>query len=388
MRHGRSSALRAFVLLPLLGGAACTLLNSLDGYSRAAPSPREDASDVEASTCTLALPPEPPKDAGGRNIGPLYFAVNRFVFSIQSSAKDSGLPPEKSGYDQDGRCTCPVDEGSCLQPLPVTRTVCDRPNGIDNQMADFFEEVLNSAALATGLAKALDPNAYVTSGLTSLMFKLEDWDGTANDSTVTLVVNGSGPLEFSSLPRDGGAVGKAPYLTASAFIPAFDGNDRWSVVVPPAPTTSAAYVRDGILVTRERIKLALGPTEFPIDYGALTAKISNTDGRYTLSDGILTGRVSALSFLTSLQGIDDPTAPGSHLCEGKSAVYAALKTTLCALVDLAETPFGAPATLPCASISAGIGFTATQIEAGSRYTPPKGSELPCGANYTPTGCQP
>lgn len=380
-------------LVSLLSGASCTLLNSLDGYSggqgdastvRDAETDSSLAPDADAGpSCDHARPPQksdPALDAPGNFT--VRFATSSYVLSLSTGAPDSGLEPGHSGFDLDNLCTCAPDEPACVNKF-AKAAACDLAQGIDNASATLFNSLNPFINSSPDFAAAFDSNRYIRNGVYTILFEIANWNGTDNDSTVLFRVIGSGPLENSTIGRDGGAPPTPPGATpsASAWVPASDGKDVWAYDDRGVQTDSNAYVRNGVIVSFANTQFKLGRVSYPIEYGTITAKIGKTNGLYTLSEGLVGGRVSATALLTGLQQLDDPTSgTATPLCRDRSPVFDTLHKLICRNIDLASTPANDGKDLPCESLSAGIGFSAVESKFGSKYSPPVDNH-PCGVDY-------
>jgi hypothetical protein len=356
-------------LFLLLTAAACTIFNSLDGYTRTLGPDAGDAG-TPPPACARKLPPGRPDAApefGRHDGGLLVFAVRTYELERQLPGSDAGLPPDRLGYDLDGKCTCP-EERSCLNG---DAPLCDAEDsgGVDNHSSDFFTKFLSYAKVLDGGAQ-VDPNALVKNGVNTILLELSGWNGEPNDDRVTVRANGSGPLERSS--HWGGLGSGIPIGQVDGGAVVWDGQDTWMFRDVDAVIDDRAYVSDGELVSTAEINLQLGSLKYAISGGIISASLEKSDGGYRLARGLVTGRIGDTALLTALGGI---AFGGESVCEGSEAFKFA-KSEICGLVDIAEVSGNDNEGRTCRALSVGIGFVAELAKRGKLETVPP-TPKPC-----------
>jgi hypothetical protein len=343
------------------------------------------AADVDASsavgadamTCNHAEPPAAPLDVeGGVGDLDLTFAANSLDLGVRF---DGGDPP-LVGYDLDGLCTCP-DDPSCA-PVDPDDMHCDQPGGRDTAINGVFETF---AVLSGG---TFDPTAYsaqVQAGTNGLLVRVQNYDGSPNDTHVAVSVY----LSTGTVAPDGGVA-----------VPRWDGTDMWALdsesVVTNAGGTSAfpvhfdvdAYVANHVLVAKTDFPILLyaGPaTGTAILDGTdmvLTATLTALDeGGYALADGMIAGRVPVARVPLGMSGVISGDA--GFICPGSSE-YDALKLDVCRAADLPSAVGAVDAAATCDALGFGIAFAAVEASMGPIATrTPSGS--PC-ADAGPATC--
>ena len=377
--------LRLLLLLPaaaLAGGiwAGCTLYGpdllvtgSDAGGDAAAPEGgnegglRADAGDggvdgdgsSEGGTCVLAHPPPPPtKDdpSDGGDID-ILLAVRTFDLGL-----NDGGPPPLIGYDLDGLCTCP-GAADCVATSGGGSN-CDQLEGRDNAGGALLQQFY---MLSGGSFFSPDSlNAQIAAGLDTLLVRVRNYNGTANDTQVELslyISDGTTPLS------DGGA----------PPVPVWNGQDAWIVdsrsvfgasgpPILPLQYDSAAYVVGGVLVANPKdffVPLQLDSSDLMVlelQAGIVTGNLAQAGGGWTITDGVLDGRLLASNLLSAFAYINDPDPPGGDLCQS-SPFYSALKGLVCTGLDITSDP-SAPHSQTCDALSLGIGFAAQSAQFG------------------------
>jgi hypothetical protein len=353
---------------------------AIDAELEAAPI---DARPDVVDTCAHARWPGPPAADDPSPQANIVFvdALRTLDLGIR---RDGGAPP-RFGYDLDQQCTCPSPD-SCNTQASATR--CDDDAGRDNTGGDLLRvfgtfNVINQD----------DLNANLQQGLYGLLIQIRDYNGTANDTQVTvsvLVSNGANGIQ------DGG----------SFPVPKDDGNDRWTidpasllggaslsgtdcgknnVACTPIHYDNKAYVSDHVLVASLDFPMSLGGsgsmTAIVLELAGsiVTAKIAPIGKSYGLEDGQIAGRWPTTKLLTGLAALPDPLTPGRFLC-ADDPTYVDLKKNICASRDIVTDPKLDRREVDCDALSVALGFRATPALLGEVWQ--KGSPPPhCGASY-------
>ncbi len=324
---------------------------------------------ADGDTCDHAEPPprpaaDDPSDGGDIEILSALASVD---FNL---AGDAGV----IGFDLDRTCTCPGPESCVAQSNGNPH--CDDARGRDNSGGALIQQFSS----LTSVLDATKLDQHIAQGLYSLVLRVRGYNGTANDSQVSVAAfssNGTVPLDDA---------GTNP-------VPKHDGTDQWgidpaSVVGTPPPYVAAyeddaAYVSGGVLVANVSFPFSIG-TSFGanflrLDGAYLVATLAKTAGGYTLS-GVVTGRWDTRNLLTGMQAIKDPFNPGQFLC-GTNATYAAFKAAICAAADIASESASDNTGAPCNALSLAVGFQAEPAQLGGIL--PSGTRpTPCGATYS------
>jgi hypothetical protein len=349
---------------------ACTLLNPLDAYGP--PVPKIDAAIDAAedagvdSACRRATWPARPSAEDTASVDEIVFAAE----SIDVAAPDGGTAP--IGYDLDGVCTCP-EPSSCLRPLGA-KPVCDEPDsgGIDLGGTEFLEQALSVAG------GSVRTTAQINRGDRGLLFRLKNYNGTADDKRVEFAIFLSGGNE--------GAQSGTP------MIPKRDGTDAWTVdpkslfggVGPPYRPLYVdpdAYVSEGTLVASIKFPLSLSTVVMRLEAATLTAKVTRVGTGYRLDEGHVVGRWATRDLLTALDTIADPTgAPGTGLC-GDSGLYQQLKENICGAVDITADPLLDNKGAFCNALAVRVLFTAGPAKLGALFGLAAGLHR-CGDQWT------
>lgn len=371
------------LVLALATGAACVAYYACAVYEPSLLLATSDAgADVgppgdgggDGDTCAHARVPARTgrEDDGGAPPGDLIFAVNSIDFDVDAGGKDL------VGYDLDDVCTCP-GQPSCKNAKPT----CDDSHGRDNGGGALFA----SFSSLSDAFKADAVNLRFQDGTMSLLVRVRNYNGTANDPQVETAVFLSNGTEGS---EDGGTPTK----------PNFDGNDVWTVepksllggiappyIPDPDNVDTSSYVVSGKLVasiSRALISFAAAPG----GASSLTAELSGvlvtgdlgSDGKggFSLSNLLLAGRWPTRRFLTALATVRNPI--GNEFLCGDSGVYASVKGLMCANRDITALPQGDNTNAPCDALSFAVRLTATPAKLGSVYAGPTPLQ-PCGPQW-------
>lgn len=281
--------------------------------------------------------PDPP---GGSDDG----VNNTFVIAIHSVDMGEGAP-NPPGYDLDHQCTCFHDAGPTC--VPRVGTSCDAPDGVDNAAA----KLINLVATATGGGAFGSSffSAKANEGGWSLLLQISGYNGMPDDPQVEVAL-------FAS-PGMGGAT------------PAWNGTDAWPVsaasvtngdITQPLYKSAGAYVANNVLVAaapavdltisgaNERITIRLTA-------GVITGTLESLGTGWRIADGIIAARWYEPDIFAALSSYRSNS--GSPLCTDAPIAYNTAKATICNSLDILKDA-SLPKSLPCDSLSMGIGFKA------------------------------
>jgi hypothetical protein len=332
-----------------------------------------DDAGGSAATCaqTHAVPPGRPTaadDGGdGNDIAPVVAALRTIDIGVSGDV-DAAVPP--FGYDLDNDCTCPGPPSCAPSKTAPPGIACDDEAGRDNTDIQLFR--LLPGAASTGTTQI---NQGLTAGQYGLLFVITNYNGTPNDSQVTVTFYVSNGLNRSP---DGGIP-----------TPLFNGNDDWTIdpnsVAGGQPVFSdeIAYVSNNIVVANlAQLPVVFGDRSF---LGGATMQLSDAvvvgqlqlvsvadgDGgalRLALSGGTIAGRWPTSKILGTLATIP---AEGGFLCgtdpsPSNRVDYSIFKRVICGNADITQlqgndnkTPLA-----PCDAISVGMQFTAAPAQLG------------------------
>ena len=317
------------------------------------------------SKCTPVQPPAP-ADASGPSSGDIELVAVVRQFNLSGTIGDGGAPPG-TNFDVDGLCSCIDLAPTCNPPWPDAGYPCDDLTAVDNALGSFFKTV-SALPIDVIASQALSTGAF------SLMLDVKHYDGTPNDTQVTVTVFDLAGLSPST-PSDPDAGPPAPK---------WDGTDVWDVesgslasgadskdpsLWLPRYTDGKAYVRDGVLVAHLTYVLPVG---FPgirnalrVQQGLITARIGDIGNGPEVLDGTLSGVAPAPDLLDVI-GLFHITPDGPPLCLSTETAYATLKSQACPFVDQRIAALGGDDTANfCNSFSLSLGFTASRGKLGA-----------------------
>ncbi len=257
-----------------------------------------------------------------------------------------------------------------------TTSHCDDSQGRDNAGGALIQQF---SQLTSQLSTA-KINSDIAQGLDSMILRVTNYNGTANDTQVSLAVfnsNGTVPLTDAGLNPT----------------PKLDGTDQWGIdpasltgTPPPYVATNeddTAYVTGNVLVANVSFPFGLGESfgsNFLLLDGAfLVGTITTTSSGYAIT-GVVTGRWDTRNLLTGMQGLKDPLNPGMFLC-GTDPTYLGFKNAICGAADIASIATSDNTGAPCDALSLAVGFTSGAALLGGVLTH-NPSPDPCGATYS------
>jgi hypothetical protein len=325
--------------------------------SKDAPVVKHDsgADASEASVCGSLQPPGPPApDASG--------GTTSFVVALRSV--DMGDKGDIPGYDLDKVDTCCDDAGpSCVS----VKQHCDAPGGVDNEAAKIFQMFdLIDQGLNMG-SSTLSQRA--AAGKWTLLFQISDYNGEPDDFSVRV------------------ALFPSPGLSST---PKWDGTDSWPVSATavgdgglsnPSYVSQGAYVAGGVLVAafpQAAIEFT-GGAVFTVRLigGVITGRLVKNGKSWELNDGVLAGRWRTSDVFASLGWLQ---TAGGVLCT-TNPYFPTAKAAVCQAADLLSNAAD-PASVPCDSVSLGMGFTAFAAQLGA-ITPPNAFDGGCAPDANP-----
>jgi hypothetical protein len=287
-----------------------------------------------------------PSDAGDQS-----FVVA--LHTIDVGFSDAGT--SRLGYDLDKvwtGCNGGGPDGS-VGPESCKAPVVGATHPDDNEGRDDYaiKLLLALAAFDPAQFNAATVEQRLQDGTYSVLLQVLHYNGTPNDTNVSVALYGSSGIE-----GDAGAK--------------WNGDDSWTVddsftvndsgPVLPNHFDANAYVSGGTLVMHVNFALSLGASgtgSFVISLtaGIITAQIvPQSNGTYALTNGQMAGRWNVGDLLSAVQAV---TVSGSDLCPG-SGYYTLIKGEACQYSDIMTDPTLDRTGATCDALSLGIGFTA------------------------------
>jgi hypothetical protein len=410
MRLRRSLVVVAALVVPAL---ACQLLVGIDDHDFTVPSVEAAAFDAKQppTQCVLgAAPPGPPPPSSGGEKREYRFAMRSA--DVRGKSADGVVV----GFDLDGVCTCDArdqvphgpDGGvaggsvSCAPPAsPVVKGGCDDDGGIDDALSHALEQIDGLATAFPGMKSVIESlngsiGAEIGCGRHTLLFKLVDYNGLANDENVSVVAYQGSGIRVShegGIEVDAG-VACTPDEAGRPFGAKFDGQDEWAT--QDLGKALKGYVKDFRIVLDGRTGVLGGPTSLaflfgtevidvgtPIIVGRLipvdadgnplsvdsSGTIIRQDGgappSFRIAEGILTGRASAKAILVALGSSRFGSGKPPRAVCTQPDVYALLKDVICKSLDTSEDSQSDFLGTPCDALSIAIQFEAEPAKVGA-----------------------
>ena len=360
---------------------------TLDGGHTTNSSSSQGGSGGQSPSCAHAVWPSAPAVSDPGDDIELVLAVR----SVDFGENDLSDGPTV-GYDLDGRCTCQGEQPSCQNALSVGEEQCDGPAGRDNATAAIFKQ-LGAVDPAKRTSEAW--TAEVESGNWSLLIRLRNYNGKANDHQVQVAL-------YPSPGMDQDSCNDNP-------VPSWDGSDQWPVSATsligygaggggtggcgggstdealdsPKYVDDNAYVAAGVMVANlPELALVLNRgysnTILKLTAGFVSGRLE-TDakvGGWSLRDGLLVGRWKLSDFFETLSNLDYKSDP---LCTD-TAIYQAIKGSACPKLDI--TSMLAGPTKPCDALSFALAIEAQSAKLGS-IDPSAPPQSACPAETNP-----
>lgn len=316
-------------------------------------------------------------------------------------ASNATLQGEPFGLDVDGTCTAsPGCEGAHSAASCMASTAQATSDGLgcrDNAFAQLMARLSNSGDLAAGVGlNEQTANCELWRGGYNLLARISGYNGTADDASVRVDWYTSPGIE--RLPS-----WSCPEPEFRQTRPTWNANARWSVDLeelteavsepgrlPPSEVADPdAFVRDGYLLSRfpDGASLHLARDDDPWHVLAVPVRSAvwlghlraGVDSPWTMSGGLMAGRMAADALLRSLQPAGD--------CEqdGPSESQAELARSVVEAADVLASA-DADAQRPCDALSFGIAFEAVQVTPGNAVRTLPAPTPCCGAEPCPTQC--
>jgi hypothetical protein len=346
------------------------------------------AGNAGSAACQHATwPPAPANPDPGPDDVDLVAAVRRI--DVGEENLDRG---PLVGYDLDQFCTCLGDGDSCKEPRYAMADHCDGPGGRDNAVASLFKF---AGTFSDNFASAsLTSEAEI--GSWTMLVRVTQYNGKANDSQVRLAL----------YPSPG--IDKDPCWPVDTP-PRWDGNDPWPVDTVSLQTAGAggggtggagctslpgydidqplffddeAYVSDfHIVANLPNAGLVLTTDESAVTIklvaGSVSARLEQANGRWSLREGLITGRWPLADFFKTVGSM---TSGGDPICTDHP-VYSLIKNGVCRFPDIASS-LGGPTT-PCDSMSFGMAFDAEPAALGIIVDASSAGLQPCPPETDP-----
>lgn len=295
--------------------------------------------------CNHAKAPARPTSADPGGTLDLIFALHTVDFA------EGAMLADRPGLDLDEQCTCedPAATSCVLPSFAATMSPpCDSADGRDNATSDLINYF--KANVGTGTPQF---NAAIAAGQWTILVRVSDYDGSPNDSKVT--------VGFYMTPGLGA-------------VPQWNGSDKWPIRPEslsgqdPVLLDKNAYVAGGTLVSVVAGELELsGSLKVKIGSGIAMAALVKNGASWKLDQGLLAGTWNTRD---ALAGVGNLLLGGMKVCDQQLA-YTAVRTAICTRVDIASAP-----SLPCDSLSFGMTFTADPAAFGTT-APPEMIPPPC-----------
>ncbi len=400
----------------LSSGYGCNIYNS----SLLQPATEGGAHDAAPLSCVAKWPAAPladDPDGAGSYTG--FMVMQSVDVGANPDAgpvlpgSDASTPLPPIGFDLDNNCTCCNDPttpacqtmGSCINTYAFASPVCDDGAGRDHVALNLFRVLPNASEAA---------NAGMRAGQFSILLQISGYNGTPNDTSVTVALYVSNGVEGV---QDGGAVtlkhdGTDLWTVDTHWLEAMgrenvpDGTEcNGTTTCQPSYATNNAYVAGGVLV-------AFPPAQLPLTFGyhanfggALMtlndAVISGTmqkataGGQWGIANGSISGRWPSAQLLGNLASLPvDGSADGSpsYLCKTDPTagnLYLGVKGYVCGQQDIASQQALDNTSAACDALSMSFGFGAEPALISTVYSvppPPGGCTSADGGAFT-DNCQ-
>ncbi len=396
------------------GLVACQWMVSLEGQST---SSGRDAS-IERGTIGPTQPATPCEDHATLKVGPTTTTSDRalegldFAFSriVLTSSMDAGVGSDlcpQVGFDIDGRRTCFDDDGgrrdlkecprgSLTCPWgPTCRNAlapndCDEPNGVDNA---FGRMLVDLVSLVPDFDRErADPNRALAFGTANVLIHLGDYNGEADDTSVTAGFFVSSGLAEHALPAVGDAAPDAAlgeelwdrrslrewYVDPASL-------ERQDALVPRL--TAKGHVRDYVLFLEADVfKLPDGIAAGVEVHGAIiTGKLvrrvgpdaGSADGDWAIVRGRVGGTIEDVNLMTAIgafvYGVKDGK-PLSFCTDKPQDAPTRGQLAVCPYADL----LGSSDSGSCSALSLAFGYELVPARFGP-VRAPEGGPASCEA---------
>ncbi len=380
----------ASLTLGVLGftAIACQLVAGIDRVQKTDPEIPDTGPDTLAvdsavpDPCAHVRPPGKPlvDDAPNDKLPDIYLAMHHV--DLAPSLTNTTAP----GFDLDQSCTCDTRRGSAFDGAASCTTgakpFCDFDGGVDNQLFSFARDY----AGFIDVDQAANINGRITAGHQTVILVIKDYNGRANDSTVSFgTFSSDGMLEGATCP--GSVTGGDGYTT-----PGWCGEDKWTASSTTVDGTNGRFIPKSVgsgYVTNYQFvvelnnpatvpfagyRLAIGS---PISSGRLVpldAMLNPVDTSvgpaldkikyWRVEKAVLSGRIPVTDLLAAVGTIvtsaNDGGATKPPLCT--TPTFAQVKGALCGQVDIsASKSLDFIPGAKCDAISVGIGLSADSV---------------------------
>jgi hypothetical protein len=401
----------ALVLLPVLA-AGCQAFDPALLPVKPAVDPGQDGGPDNACPNGSKRPPERPTTADSNSIEPLVFAL-----------KDPVMSNANAALNVDRVCTSQTGLWTCLPPPELARYLegevpvvpPDGPLGEENQFArEIFPLVSN--ILRTQGEGALDVTLKVSlgSGTYSPLIRISEYNGTANDPRVTVVisqavfslagqagatmpppvcieedperggvphfphvddvVDDNNPAltecfgeEIPNLPVEQEYDGNGDAIAVTGYDPAWEEGRVWSwarhdayrdrMLGSPLVVDDVAYVSDWMVVARlpDNTELKIGAVRAKFTDAFAMAKLKEDLSGTEPDEVLVAGRWSVLSMLENAESVG--------VCPG-TVPYNLVRTQLETHIDVRSNRDQEGEDVPCDAFSFGITMTGHRAQIG------------------------
>lgn len=370
MRVRRGAFALSAVVMAGASSAACAAVLGFERLSEEVPS--ESGALPEASTeasegdaareasarCDeLGVPGKPgPVDAGedATDLAPITMAVKKF---------DIGIDPQNPvGFNLDRTCTTSVATSSCTTKTFDTgwsKFGVDKGSlGVDNAGLAVLEDL-------SFVGTAFNPseiNARLKAGEFGVVVRLSDWNGLADDDSVTLEIF---PAIGVWKQTAGGPVpGGTPTLTSADM---WIRDRRFQNIVDASVYRSVeAYVtKSRVVASFETVSIGVSvpydnkPFDIVVHEAFFSAPLVPDGSSWRLENGVLGGRWRTSDLLGQIRTVylDDTLGQKKVvLCDpgAPANLYGSLKTLICPGRDIRGAGREDNKAMPCDSLSAGL----------------------------------
>jgi hypothetical protein len=301
--------------------------------------------------------------------------------AVQIATSATALPV---GLDIDGVCTsstsCTKKSQAVSCKPPTGQLAIDGDGCRDNALAGVMAMVSRMPKLADTLGLDDDEfNCELWRGGYNLLFRLSEYNGQSEDDSVRVDW-------YTSNGIDPAPSWRCPASDVAAAHPHWSNSARWNVDAQELPgpidepgilpesrvSDPSAYVRGGYLVSRMPdgavLRFAGDAKPFrgfamPVHEALWLGRVTKAaDGEWTMSDGLIAGRVRTEDLLRSFQqaGLCKTTSAGSF--------FDTIASRVAQSADVLASGALAP-NQTCDALSFGIAFTATQVTPGGADRP-------------------
>lgn len=341
--------------------------------------------------CESAEWPDPPAESGTDAGGDIDFVVAMKTIDLGDILGPEGPSYRTVGFDLDGRCTAPGQgSGSCRTPDWATDHG-DGVFGIDNAMGLFF----NGARELLTEGPSVSYNKLINYGVATVLFRVRDYNGAANDPQVRVGFYTPGPRlspSFVPVPPEWDGQDVWPILDESLEPVALPDGGMTGDIDRPIAADLYAYVTDGVLVANVpsaslRVPSPIvgppGQIIIRISGAVVVGRIEQANGVWEIRDATLAGRWRMQDLLSQMSQFPSrvDNSKKTPLCTNVGD-YGKWKEDFCSLVDILAGH--GTVNTPCDALSVGIRFDTGAARLGPVIpTPPQPPR--CPPQFDPAG---